>query len=230
MLSAVCTQCQGMLLRFAQTWFCGMFGDCCNGSFCNRRFVSAVCYFLWQRMLALVKLQKLQPQQDRIRLCWCLAVDRIRCYAGCVWHVHAYLVLHLYTCSFVHRTCVYMCAVWTFTCMLRTHAQRAMALSSCLIQGNQVVKPKVHFHNNNLSRLTEVLAWQILCGNGWRINYLLCLFACLMVQTKATKWSNTGTLPPTATVATEPTATVACLHWLTHQMLKTWAGCTTKAS
>jgi len=40
--------------------------------------------------------------------------------------------------------------------MLRTHAQRAMALSSCLIQGNQVVKLKVHFHNNNLSRLTEV--------------------------------------------------------------------------
>ena len=74
------------------------------------------------------------------------------------------------------------------------------------------------------------LEWQILCGNGWRINYLLCLFACLMVQTKATKWSNTGTLPPTATVATEPTATVACLHWLTNQMLKTWAGCTTKAS
>ena len=156
--------------------------------------------------------------------------ERICCYAGCVWHVHAYLVLHLYTCSFVHRTCVYMCAVWTFICMLRTHAQRAMALSSCLIQGNQVVKLKVHFHNNNLSCLTEVLAWQILCGNGWRMNYLLCLFACLMVQTKATKWSNTGTLPPTATVATEPTATVACLHWLTNQMLKTWAGCTTKAS
>ena len=72
----------------------------------------------------------------------------------------------MYTCSFVHRTiphmcihvytCVYMCAVWTFICMLRTHAQRAMALSSCLIQGNQVVKLKVHFHNNNLSRLTEV--------------------------------------------------------------------------
>ena len=70
------------------------------------------------------------------------------------------------------------------------------------------------------------LEWQILCESGWRMNYLL--FACLMVQTKATKWSNTGTLPPTATVATEPTATVACLHWLTNQMLKTWAGCTTE--
>ena len=112
MLSAVCTQFQGMLLRFAQTWFCGMFGDCCNGSFCNRRFVSALCYFLWQRMSALVKLQKLQPQQYRIRRCWCLAVwenlllCRLRMTCSCI---SCTPLVHLFICT--PHMCIHVCCV-----------------------------------------------------------------------------------------------------------------------
>ena len=102
--------------------------------------------------------------------------DRICCYAGCVWHVHAYLVLRLYTCSFVHMC--YMCAVWTFICMLRTHAQRAMALSSCLIQGNQVVKLKVHFHNKQ----PQLLDWSPSMADfvwKWLKNELPTVLVCL---------------------------------------------------
>ena len=141
-------------------------------------------------------------------------------------------LVHLYTAQY--RTCVYMC-IHVYTCVLCGLLSACCALMlrelwHCLHVWSKATKwSSSRFISTTTTsaawlKFSRVeLEWQILCGNGWRIN-------CLMVQTKATKWSNTGTLPPTATVATEPTATVACLHWLTNQMLKTWAGCTTKAN